>query len=110
MKNQSLNKSKSIINNFIYENFRAPSYREFIKCGGAMGRDRFYDLRKSMGFVNDYGTKVTYEVLDSSGEVLFTGTSREIAEEYGTTTRNVVIVCRLNQRFRRKYILRKKVV
>jgi len=106
---QSLNKSKTIINDFIYENFRAPSYKEFIKCGGVMGRDRFYNLRRSMGFKNDRGTKVTYEVLNSFGEVLFTGTSTEIAEEYGTTKRNVVAVYKLNQRFRRKYTLRKKV-
>lgn len=101
-------KSKKIIENFVYDFFRTPSYKEFVNIGGDLSYYHFYKLRKEMGFNEHKGNKVTYEILNKKGEILFTGSSNEIAEEFDTTPHNVVVICKKNMRLKRKYIVRKK--
>ena len=107
---ENYKKGKKIIENFIYEYFRTPSYREFINIGGDLSYYYFYKLRKEMGFNETKGRKMTYEVLNRKGEILFVGSSSEIAEEFDTTPHNVATVCKKNLKLKRKYTLRKKVV
>ncbi len=101
-------KGKKIIENFVYDFFRSPTYKEFKNLGGDLSYYHFYKLCREMGLNGRQGNKVTYEVLNKKGEVLFTGSSSEIAEEFGVTIYNVSQICSKNMKLKRKYIVRKK--
>ena len=107
---------KDILEAFYCEYFRSPKLDEFVACGGEL---QPYKKHKRYGAYNkmlaSYGypeaTKAnTYEVVeDKTGEVVFTGTSRDIADEFGICDiSKVAWMMHKNVRLQWKYRIRRK--
>ena len=101
--------NERIIEEFYDIYLRSPKLKELYACGGEhIKKGTYYRLLTSLGYSTDYRAE-TYEVVNiETGEVEFTGTYKDIAEEYDGSKSGVRNTYARKQRFRRVYKLRHK--
>ena len=101
--------NKQLIQNFIDNFNRVPTYNEFKKVGGSLSKQDYFLLLKKLYLKISRGRKATYQIYNRD-RVVFIGSADEVAEEYGCTASNDVAVCKNNLLLKREYKVIKKEV
>lgn len=102
--------NEEILEAFYCEYFRSPKLEEFKACGGKIiEKGKYNSMIVSYGYPKVTNCN-TYEVIsDETGEIVFTGTTKDIAEEFDVPDSDKISwAAKINKLFRRKYRIRLK--
>lgn len=97
-----------LIEDFYSLYLRSPRYNEFIAIGGEMKRTRYMAFLIENYFDEYKAREETREVYDVRGKVIFTGTIKDIANEFDIKTNYLRNAEKKKNTLKRQYWIRKK--
>lgn len=105
-------KDINIVDEFLNSYYRSPTKKEFILLGGDIKtvEKKFKSYRKFLDYYGyDAPTRTkTLQVLDDRNNIVYEGTTRDIAEKYGVYYTTVLKAVNHGLRLKRCYSVRNK--
>lgn len=105
---ESKRKQLEIVEDFYALYMRSPKHFEYKALGGTYKMNPYITFLAENYFNAPTPKEETYEVIDRKGNVVYTGTPKDIGYEFDTTGGSVTRACREKTLYRDRYMIRKK--